>query len=92
MTIESWLTQSATNTKIYTSYINPGDSTWCTGSSWIEDNCERRPMKVKSLVDGLPAYYCTDLGGDAADAKGIYLFIDPNDGNNSIDWQDMLKS
>ena len=48
MMIEPWLTQSATNTKIYTSYIMPGDSTWCTGSSWIEDNCERRPMKVKS--------------------------------------------
>ena len=84
------LTQSATNTHIFVSEYNNSDTTnFCSESNWVDSDCARLPVKITSSGVGTRAYYCTDLGGSAAAAKGIYLFIDPNDTNSHSNYHDM---
>ena len=87
------LTQIATNTHIFVSeYDNTDDRTFCSSSNWVGSDCARLPVKTTSSGVGKRAYYCTDLGGSAAAAKGIYLFIDPNDTNSHSNYHDMAFS
>ena len=59
----------------------------CSLSNWEADTCDKTPVHIESSALDKPAYYCTDLGGHAALAKGIYLFIDSdstNSGNTPV--------